>query len=383
MTAPEIRRRASQQKPQSAGNLPSGLAEARRGSIMHRSFAALAIFLTLLVLCGVPAAHANDSYRITGPFAHDNLAVYFLHGASAAGAVPLTLAEALAAKKVIVHETSSVNELAVENLSDEEVFIQSGDIVKGGRQDRALTASLMLPPRSGLVPIAAFCVEAGRWTRRGDEDAQKFTSAESSVPSQVARTEFMLSSVPLVGLMMEGSARDRLAAMSRQQRVWTEVAGVQKKLSDGIGAPVAAKKSQTSLQLALENEKLKQAQNAYVGALEPAGEGEADIIGYAFTVNGKLRSIDVFPSNALFRKMWAKLLTAHATEAIADKGGAAGTPPTPEAVAAFVAQAEGGEAVKSAPAKFVGIEGRVSEQAIYLESRRADGSFVHRRYLAK
>src|SRR5262249_5531978 len=59
-------------------------------------------------------------------------------------------------------------ELVVENLSpDVEVYIQAGDIVKGGRQDRVLSYDLIVPPRSGKVPLAAFCVEAGRRQPRG------------------------------------------------------------------------------------------------------------------------------------------------------------------------------------------------------------------------
>ena len=40
---------------------------------------------------------------------HENLAVYFLHGPSTPGPVPLTLAEALAKGKVRVIETGNVN----------------------------------------------------------------------------------------------------------------------------------------------------------------------------------------------------------------------------------------------------------------------------------
>ena len=53
---------------------------------------------------------------MSGPIVHDNLAIYFVHGQSAAGPVPLTLDEALAKGAVKVHETGSVNELAIENL---------------------------------------------------------------------------------------------------------------------------------------------------------------------------------------------------------------------------------------------------------------------------
>ena len=85
------------------------------------------------------------------------------------GATFITLQEALVQKKVIVRETREVNELSIENISGEEVYVQSGDIVKGGQQDRMMAVDLILPPRSGKIPISAFCVENGRWSQRGSE----------------------------------------------------------------------------------------------------------------------------------------------------------------------------------------------------------------------
>lgn len=94
-------------------------------------------------------AWADPAPVISGPHVHENLAVYFVHGPSAAGPVPLTLQEALAKGSVRVIETGEVNELKVENTGEEDIFIQSGDIVKGGKQDRVLTMSFVLPPKSG------------------------------------------------------------------------------------------------------------------------------------------------------------------------------------------------------------------------------------------
>src|SRR5205807_6107892 len=96
-------------------------------AMVSASFAAFAVAGTTV---------ASESYRISGPVVHDNLAIYFVHGASAPGPVPLTLQEALGAGSVQVYETGNVNELEVENLGNSEVFVQSGDIVKGGKQDR-------------------------------------------------------------------------------------------------------------------------------------------------------------------------------------------------------------------------------------------------------
>src|SRR5215213_2482517 len=117
-------------------------------------------------------------FRLSGPFTHENLTVFLIHGQDTINSRKiLTLEEALERKRVIVHETKDFNELAIENISrDEDVFFQSGDIVKGGQQDRVLAVDLIVPPRSGRIPIAAFCVEQGRWQRRGQEEAGKFES---------------------------------------------------------------------------------------------------------------------------------------------------------------------------------------------------------------
>src|ERR1700755_87366 len=112
---------------------------------MHRR--ALLALASSLALTGFGiAASRADEVRISGPVVHENLAIYLIHGKSASGPVPLTLDEALAKRIVKVHETGNVNELQIENLGTEEVFVQSGDIVKGGQQDRVLSVSLLLPP---------------------------------------------------------------------------------------------------------------------------------------------------------------------------------------------------------------------------------------------
>src|SRR5262252_7675096 len=124
----------------------------------------------------------KDEYRLEGPFTQDNLTVFLIHGKDKIkGQTFLTLQEALVQRKVIVRETRSVNELSIENVSGEEVYVQSGDIVKGGQQDRMLVVDLILPPHSGKVPISAFCVENGRWNQRGAETVSSFGSSANIV----------------------------------------------------------------------------------------------------------------------------------------------------------------------------------------------------------
>src|ERR1700719_3773329 len=246
----------------------------------------------LLTLCAGAATATPDGYRVSGPVVHENLAIYFVHGASAAGPVPLTLQEALANGSAQVRETGSVNQLEVENSGDAEVFVQSGDIVKGGRQDRVLTVSLIIPPRSGPLPIASFCVEQGRWSARGREDARRFETAAAAVPSREAKIAMKAPPAAPPSAGSQSPAAYLLAAdiSRRQHDVWNDVAKIQDKLSRVLNPPVPVEESRSSLQLSLENEKLKAAQAAYVKALQPAGEADGDVVGYVFAVNGKLNS---------------------------------------------------------------------------------------------
>jgi len=364
---------------------------------MHRRalIALAASSLAVMALCPARA----DEYRITGPVVHENLAIYLVHGKSAAGPVPLTLEEALANGAVKVHETGSVNELQIENLGSGEVFVQSGDIVKGGQQDRVLSVSLVLPPSSGRINIASFCVEQGRWTARGKEDVKTFATASAAIPSREAKIAMKvpvtasappsptgqvntLSNIPLPHITASRGFAVEDTSL-RQQEVWRRVRSVQEQLSTSVGAPVYSPASQTSLQLALENEKLKDAQAAYLGALNGAGERDDDVVGYVFAVNGKLNSAETYPSNGLFRKMWPKLLAASVTEAISHRNADKHAAPAGEVALAFLTDAEKGKATEQPLPAQVQLEMRDADKAFFFETRRASGAFVHRSYLAK
>lgn len=333
-------------------------------------------------------AFAEADRKISGPYVHENLAVYFIHGSSADGPVPLTLSEALAKGRVQVIETGRVNELQIENIGDEEVFVQAGDIVKGGKQDRVLTVSLVLPPKSGMIPISSFCVEQGRWSARGGEDHAKFTSATESLPSRRALAIMAAppSAEPQTTRPAGGPAQQRGGdTASKQQQMWESVARMQTDLSAGLNARVASPQSATSLQLSLENAKLKEAQTAYVAALERQGLQEADVLGYIVAVNGKTVSANVYPSNTLFRKMWSKQLAAAVTEAIGERPGAGNAPqaPTPAIAREFLTEAEKGAAQERETALRMRQETRDSDGALYNETRSAAGRWLHKNYLRK
>jgi hypothetical protein len=290
------------------------------------------------------------------------------------------LAEALAEKTIEVREIGQVNEVQVENTGSEEIFIQAGDIVKGGQQDRVLSVSLLLKPHSGPLAIASFCVEQGRWSARGSEDVRKFSSANASLPSRAAKVEMAGTALPQI------DGADAPAVGQRQREIWKRVSEIQGKLASNLGAPVAAPPSRTSLQLALENGGLERAQEEYLKALQPLGEKDDDIVGYVFAVNGKLNSADIYPSNGLFRKMWPKLLRASATEALSERNGAAEPAPPATEASGFLASPRVAPGVQRNVGAAANIEMRESAKTLFMEAKPAAApasTWVHRSYLAR
>jgi len=309
----------------------------------------------------------NSPYRLSGPYSHKNLSIFLVHGNQSEPAKPfLTLQEALAQKKVVVYETKSVNELAIENLSDMDVYVQSGDIVKGGDQDRMISVDFIVPPKSGRMPIAAFCVESGRWTRRGSEASANFSSSENVV-----------------------AAKDLKLAAKRansQEAVWANVTVAQDKLSNNVGGSVNAGASRSSLQLSMENNKVKESTTAYTKALADIVKNRPDVIGYVFAINGQVNSADIYSSNSLFTKLWPKLLNASAIEAVAElQKDSTNEPITAEVVSGFLADAEKADASQKEVTKRVDLVTREDEKSIFFETRdrHQKDAWIHRNYIKK
>ncbi|MBM3523697.1 MAG: hypothetical protein FJX57_12125 [Alphaproteobacteria bacterium] len=337
---------------------------------MHRRSFLAAGLLAVGAVSFVQPVVAETAPRLSGPFVHDNLAVYLVHGASRPGPTPLTLAEAMAKGLVKVHETRDVNRLAIENTGKADVFIQSGDIVKGGQQDRVLTSSLLLTSGSGRVPIEAFCVEQGRWSQRGTESVRTFETSSTTISSRDAK----------LAIKTAGKPTDVARV---QQEVWRSVEKTQTDLTTSLGRSVAAPASSSSLQLTLENTTLAAARAAYVRALKPIAEQEPDVVGFVFAINGRLEGAEIYPANGLFRKMWTKLLEASATEAVGARKREAAAPPSLADVTGFLAAAETGQATARGLPTQGDLVTRDSPRAVFVEASAKSGGWFHRSYVAK
>ncbi len=240
-----------------------------------------------------------EARRISPPVTYENLTVFLIRGPDRIkGKKFLTLQEAMAGKKLVIEETGNVNRLIVINNSDVSIYIQSGDIIKGGKQDRVLQHDIIIPPNSGKQPISAFCVEQGRWQRRGGEDVANFSSSDHALNSRSLKLAAKLQ--------------------ADQGTVWRAVDAEQGKLSANTRIDVTRNASGSSLQLSLENKKVKEMTDAYLAKVGKLPKDQKDIVGLAFAVNGKVSTVDIYASSALFRKLWPKLIRSAATEALAE-----------------------------------------------------------------
>lgn len=383
---------------------------------------------------GAPAS-ASD-FVVSDPERHENLTVFLIHGKDRVrhGRF-LTLQEALEQSKAVVHETGSVNTLEVENLSpDEELFIQSGDVVKGGRQDRLIAFDLLLAPKSGRTAVASCCVEAGRWQPRGKEVASRFTSSRSQLPSKMLKVyggnynnfngnfnnsnlngnngpglnngnfnnnanngnnsfgnfgnnSFNLNNgnFNLPNANNNGNNNNFNGQLQGQGGVWSEVGEVQRKLEAKLRAVVRSKESESSLQLTLEHPKVQEAVEKYTRKLAGIFDGQNDVIGYAFAVNNRVNSVEIYGNAELFRRLWPKLLKANALEAFIEAEEGKSYPAVgADAISAVLADAERGDAVEKDITSRVRVLMRETEKNVLFETRdRKRDAWVHKSYLTK
>jgi hypothetical protein len=401
---------------------------------------------------GQPSPSRNDEFllgntrcRLSGPYRQANLTVFLIHGRDTlTGKNALTLQEALQRNKAIVHETGEVNQLSIENQSrEDDIFIQAGEIIKGGMQDRAIAMDLILPPRSGKVPITVWCVEAGRMHRRGKEDDTRFNSATTVLATRELKLAAMYSGDSLVfhpgsrrglagfrvggGIPVEegfqgggfqgfqgfhggllsfqgggfqgdigglgglaglgglGGGIGGFGGGGFQGQVWAKVSSTQKLLGKSLGKPVIPASSHTSLQLTLEEKAVGETVADYNTPLSRILANKADVIGFAYAVNGKMSGADVYASAALFKKLWPKLLHASAVEAIAERKKEKSAPVSVNDVRAFLTEAIARPVYVNAVNRRIQMLERESEHTLLFETRDSacQKLIIHRCYLAR
>jgi len=236
-------------------------------------------------------------YQIAQPRSHENLAVYVVTQDDGVdvGTRFCTLRDALARRTGVVHETGTVRRIIAENLeADRSLYIQSGEIVKGGRQDRAVRFDTVVPPLS-TVEMEAYCVERRRWHRRGAESEATFSGSDTAVPTAAMKSAVFRG----IG----------------QNNVWATVDDTQDRLTRTTGVSVRSSESPSSYQLSSESESVREAISGYQAALGTLGDAPG-AVGAVAAINGVLNRADIYVTAGLFQDLWPKLLEGAAVEAV-------------------------------------------------------------------
>ena len=345
----------------------------------------LAAALAAVIVTGwtTPAVAGADegSTWFSGPYAYDNLAVYLIHREGADdGPVPLTLDEAMQRGLIEVVETGVVEELVVRNTGYSEVFLQSGDIFKGGKQDRVLITSMIVPPGSGDFAVDVFCVESGRWSARHGEEANWFSQSTARLPSRDGRIALFKEAQRWFA--PEGDRAAWTDGEDLQSRVWESVGAVQADLGSAMMLDVADERSPSSLQLSLENR-------------GPCRGSEALRIGPGLAgprASGRRRlCLRHQRQDRRRRRIRQRRPVPQALDAAVDRGGhgshcgkgrVRARQPTLVEIGAFVDAARTGESAGISMPGELFLETRETDRVLHTELQRLDGLLVHRSLIA-
>jgi hypothetical protein len=208
----------------------------------------------------------------------------------------------------------------VVNRSDKPLYLMPGEIVVGGSQDRAVGQELVVAPDKKPVPLNVFCVEHGRWGGRAAEtyatilptagEDEPVAGFAANLSLSVAQTAEVANAGRFIGSIGSLNAHGRMAVQKDkdQARVWDEVAKQNAKNAvESITGTFTANYSSTESadRLAPFIERL----------LKPIDE-TTNVVGVIIAVNGEVKSIDLFESTPLFRKLWPKLLKSYTLDAV-------------------------------------------------------------------
>ncbi len=229
--------------------------------------------------------------RVGDPIRHSNLTIFPLF-TDPIGTPDYRLSdEALQSGTVTVEEISeggSVPNLIVKNDSDVRVLFLEGEELHGAKQNRVLNTTVLVAAHSH-VKIPVSCVEQGRWRYR---TAQFNSAGTHSSPSMRRRLKESVSKSLASG---QGHRSD-------QGAVWSEVSRQMESLKAHSDTAAMA---DTYRQY---DSKLKEAQERlhYV-------EGAT---GVAVAIGRKVVGLDLFDKPETCRKVWNRLLTGVAIEAL-------------------------------------------------------------------
>ncbi|MGA2609480.1 MAG: DUF6569 family protein [Terriglobia bacterium] len=263
------------------------------------------------------AGETGSSYKVLAPIRRSNLTIFpVVTDRSHDTRDFLTLDEGLRSGEVVVSEArrfqplirgrvrpfpggAEVNRLVLVNNSARPLILLAGEILTGGKQDRVVGKDRIVPPQSGPIDLAVFCVEPERWVATKDNFGSFHTQ------------------------MAQPSVRRSAMAEQDQQKVWSEVHASAAAMAAGA-SPQAAREieSTSSYARVMSNDEVKQRVEAVAAPLQQSYQDvmrelrDRNAVGVVVAVNDQIIWADLFASTALLEKYWPKLIRSYAAEAL-------------------------------------------------------------------
>ncbi|MBA2376903.1 MAG: hypothetical protein H0V75_12380 [Rubrobacter sp.] len=206
------------------------------------------------------------------------------------------LDDALEEGSLVVEELESggsIPELRVENKGEIPVLILEGDEFVGFKQNRRVNSSVLIAAASEFV-LPVSCVEQGRWSRR----SRPFSSGASSSHLSLRRIK---------SRSVHDSLKSGRGHRSDQSSVWEEI--------DRLSAHYDVASPTRSLQDA--RERLSERLSEFEALSENLPK---DARGAIVSLGGRPVALEILAGPRVFAKVFGKLLSGYALEALEWKG---------------------------------------------------------------
>ncbi len=197
----------------------------------------------------------------------------------------ISFSKALESGEIIITEVNSsgsVNDLMIENKSDNFVFFSDGDLLQGAKQNRVLNTSVLVMPHTKII-VPVSCVEAGRWRYTSKDFQDSGYSAPHTLRQAIH--EDVISNLRL-------SKQHR----SDQSRVWNQVSIMERFHNE----------SSPSSDMLNTYEKKRYVFDKNLNDVFP----EAGMNSVAIFKGGKLASVESFNSSEIYAEYFPKLIRA-------------------------------------------------------------------------
>ena len=179
--------------------------------------------------------------------------------------------------------TDNVHWLIIENHSRKNIFISSGEIIAGGRQDRMISRDTILLASQQKMQVPVMCVEEGRWS----EKEKKFVYQE----------------------MANLHLRRTLDRSKNQVMIWREI-------YDQLDKDKVKNSSLAYISRKEDKKYLAAEQDYWKFFDQKFRKSDSTIVGIVCMSGKNVIGCDVFASTSLFESEWPALMMGYIQEAI-------------------------------------------------------------------